>query len=277
MSTAQTVERAIQILKSFSQTEPVLTVPILVQRLGLSRTIVVRLLRTLEVAGLVERVPQHNGYRIGRAAFELGALYLHANPFYAVATAALQQLADEIGFTVTLAILDGIEVVCLARLEGRYPVRFVWGVGDRISVTATAAGKAILMHFSDEQLDVLVGRGALPRVTEFSTGDRAELDRQLALARERGWTLAVDEVFVGGSGVGAAILDARGAPIAGITLSFLSHPPDTERISRLGTLVRQRAQEISRRVADYELYGNRVVPQEMVTSSWAANPRERGR
>ncbi len=79
--TLRTVGRTLDLLRSFAPESPHLTVADLVERLGTPRSVVTRMLATLEQAGFVERVAGRSRlFRVGPAACEVGALYLHSHP-----------------------------------------------------------------------------------------------------------------------------------------------------------------------------------------------------
>jgi DNA-binding IclR family transcriptional regulator len=74
--TLRTVARTLDLLQAFGRDVPALTTAELVERLGMPRTVVTRMLATLEKAGFVERVPTNRRlFRVGPAAWQVGALY----------------------------------------------------------------------------------------------------------------------------------------------------------------------------------------------------------
>ncbi len=255
--TVQTVERALQVLQVFSREQTEVSQSELARMLGLPRTVVGRILNTLEQAGFLERVPGGALYRIGLSAFEVGALYLANNPLVAVADELLTDLAEKTGHTGYLGALYGNEAVILSLREGRSPVRFQWSAGDRLPAATTALGKAILMHIAMSDVDGILGLGRLPGLTERSIKTRGELNLELDAARDRGWTVAVEESYPGVCAVGAPILDVHGSPLAGMSISFLNYPPDPDLFDQLGVLVRSTADTVSRRIAAYHMYGHR--------------------
>jgi DNA-binding IclR family transcriptional regulator len=210
---------------------------------------VVRLLGTLERADFIERVPgSPRQFRIGLAACEVGALYFQGNPLLRGAEDVLQDLATRTGVTAYLGALYGNEVVILAVREGRLPVRFTWQAGERLPVATTALGKAMLMHMDASAIDRILGSGPLAGLTEGSIRTRTALNAQLAKYAAGGWVPAFQESFPGVYAVGAAILDPKRVPVAGLSLSFLGNTVDAARI-------------ISRRLGPSEAYGQaRLVP-----------------
>jgi DNA-binding IclR family transcriptional regulator len=261
--TVQTVTRALNVLRAFSRERPDMSVAELTRRLDLPRTIVLRLLNTLENAGYVERVADTSHYRIGLAALELGALYLADNPLIVKAADVLDDLARQTGYTAYLGALDRGNAVILALREGRRPVRFVWSIGDRLPATTTAFGKAMLMHMDGQQVDEILGHDGdngddrLTALTERSIKTRMELGRQLEQARTQGWIVAQDESYPGVSAVGSAIVNAEGCPVAGVSVSFLTYPPNPPIVEQFGRLTVDAAHTLSRRLAVHHLYGQR--------------------
>jgi DNA-binding IclR family transcriptional regulator len=258
--TSKTVTNAFRLLTCFTLEEPVSTVSLLTKRLRMSRTGVLRLAATLEGLGMLERNGRGNGYRIGIRAFELGSLYLASHPLKARVDSALDDLVRETGWTAYLGVLERDEMVTLTCREGTLPIRFIYRAGSRLPCTTTAIGKAILMRLESKTLDEHLGkRRELRRLTKNSLRTRTDLDKDLALSRRRGWSLACEEAHIGLTAVGAAILDGAGRPIAGISLSFLDQPPDSGRRKRFGTLVSDAANALSAVIADHHRYGERLA------------------
>lgn len=256
---SKTVANALQLLSCFSRIEPMLTVAELTRRLGLPRTNVLRVLATLEQFGFVQRHPDGTGYQVGVRAFELGTLFLTANPLSSLLIRSLDWLVEQTGCTAYLGTLDRDDVVILTYREGTLPVRFIWQVGARLPCTTAALGKAMLMHMSKEEVDRHLGRNQpLRGLTEHSIRTRKELDSQLSVFRKRGWALAREESHPGLTAVGAAVLNGSHRPVAAISVSFLDHPHDPRRLERLATVVCEAARDISRKVGDHGLYGDRL-------------------
>ena len=253
----KTVERTLALLKSFARATPELTVADLMGRLAVPRSVVVRMLATLEKAEFIERVPGNPRlFRIGLGAGEVGSLYFLGHPLMRGAEDVLRELAERTGFTAYLGTIHGAEAVILALREGRMPVRFIWQPGQRLPVATTSFGKAMLMHMERGQVDRMLGPGPLAGLTEGSVRTRAELDAQLACCVGKGWVPAFEESFPGVYAVGAALLDPNGAPVAGISLSFLRNAADPAQVETMGSAVLEAARTISRRLGPCEAYGH---------------------
>ena len=253
--TLKTVERTLALLRTFDRASPEMTVAELVRRLGLPRTVVTRILATLEEEEFLERVPGTLKYRAGIAACELGALYLVGNPLVQSSHEVLRALSENTGFPVYLGTRYGAEVFILALHEGRMPVRFTWSAGDRLPIATTALGKAMLAQMPGDELDALLGSGLLPGLTEGSLRTRAELDSQLAAYAHKGWVPAFEESFPGVHAVGTAVLAPDGAVVAGISISFIRNDREPDQIETMGRLVADAALAIGRNLLTYQAYG----------------------
>jgi DNA-binding IclR family transcriptional regulator len=263
MDSSQTVERAVRILRAFDRASAEMSSSELARRVGLPRTIVVRIINALESGGFLERSSASSKYRIGLAAAEVGALHLSSNPLISAADPLLRKLAERTGYTAYLGILRAPDLVVLAVYEGSIPVRFVWRTGDRVPATTTASGKAMLMHMNPNRIDQVVGSGELVPLTHRSLRTRADLDRQLTEGRSRGWIAAVEESYPGVCAVGAAVLNSHEEPVAGLSLSFLSNPSNQILFEEVGKLVADAAVTTSERLSTYAAYGPvQIVPRE---------------
>ncbi len=256
--TLKTVEKALQVLRAFDRASPELSVAEISRRLGVSRTAITRILVTLEKAGFLERAAGTGRYRVGIAACEVGALYLIDNPLTKIADEALKRVAQLTGFTAYLGKLYGDEVVILGLREGTQPIRFLWSPGDRLPVGTTALGKAMLMAMPESEIDQILGSDRLAGLTPGSLATRADLDRQLAAHREKGWVPMAEESYPGICGVGAAIVDAAGIPVAGISLSFLGSSTEQHAFERFGAQIVEAARDISKRL---QVQGNYSRPR----------------
>lgn len=140
--TSQTLDRGLRVLKLLAGTDHGLTVTELSNKLGVNRTVVYRLLATLEQHSLVRRDIG------GRARVGLGVLQLgrQVHPLLReAALPALRALADDIGATAHLTLVDGTEALAVAVVEPTWTDYHVaYRAGFRHPLDRGAAGRAIL-------------------------------------------------------------------------------------------------------------------------------------
>ncbi|WP_182524270.1 IclR family transcriptional regulator [Nocardioides dongkuii] len=140
--TSQTLDRGLRVLEVLSDAPGGLTVTELAGRLGVNRTVVYRLVSTLEQHALVRKDAR------GRLHVGLGVLHLASAVQPAlrdVAVPVLRRLAEEVGCTAHLTVADGEEALALAVVEPSWTDYHVsYRVGSRHPLGQGAAGKAIL-------------------------------------------------------------------------------------------------------------------------------------
>lgn len=189
------------------------------RRLGLSKSAVHRLLRTLAAERLVDQNALTGRYQLGVKLFELGTrVPVHGGLHEAVA-AHIDELRTRTGETVQVGVLDGIEVVYVERRESLRTLRTMVEFGHRNLAHCTGCGKVILAGLPEAELDRILGSGVLPARTEQSITDPASLKAELAAVRRRGYAENLCEGEHGMASVAAPIRNLEGREIAGISVA----------------------------------------------------------
>ncbi|CAN5493017.1 MAG: IclR family transcriptional regulator [Acidimicrobiia bacterium] len=228
--TSKTVDQAVRMMHQIRSTGAAPTAE-LARRLGLGRTVVARLVATLERHDLVRRTPQ--GIDLGYGLVGLADMVSPA--VRSTARPHLQELADTFQETAVLAVVDGDDAVAVDQVvpDARV-VRIHYRPGTRHSLAAAAHGRAMLAHADL----ATVGRLAAGR-----PGIEAELDR----IRRRGYAVSHDELEDGVAGVAAAIVDRSGRPIA--SLGIVAPTPRLPSGAELAAAVVAAANQISGQLA----------------------------
>jgi DNA-binding IclR family transcriptional regulator len=222
---SQTVDRALTILASLGEGPASLDQA--AARIGVHKSTALRLLRTLQEHGFVHRQPDHR-YRLGGRLFGLAQQALESIDIRQVAAPYLASLNERYGHTVQLAVLEDGVVLCLDRVEGRYPAppggspAPAGRIGTRVPAAATAVGKVLLADLPEDQLTAYLDD--LGARAPAGPGPAAAADRlrtELADVRRQGW--AVDQEPQGRretvSCVAAPIVGAEGRSIAVCSIS----------------------------------------------------------
>lgn len=208
--------KTMQVLLAFSVECTTLGFAELQARTGLPKSTLHRLLTDLVGVRLLERVDRK--YRLSRLVFELGMRASVERTLLEVAMPFLEDLSEHTQETVHLGVLDGEEVVYVAKLGGHRQVTAPSTIGGRMPLHATAVGKALLASSSDEVIDrVLAGR--LRRCSARTIVNRSVLRQQLKDIVERGIAFEYEESAPGVVCVAAPIHDQDGRAIAGISVT----------------------------------------------------------
>ncbi|WP_279103788.1 IclR family transcriptional regulator [Gordonia bronchialis] len=210
------IGRAVRVLEEFTVSECTLGVSELSRRTGISKSSVYRITGDLEQSGLLER--QGTGYRLGLRLFELGQRVPRQRDLHDAALPFMNDLREATGHTVHLAVLDGTEVVYLEVLQSPTAPPLPTRAGVRWPAHGTGIGKAILAFSPRAVTDRILATG-LPRLSERTITTPGMFTAELGRIRERGIAYDLEESRPGVACVASAVLDATGAPMAGISVS----------------------------------------------------------
>jgi DNA-binding IclR family transcriptional regulator len=215
MKTIQSVDRAVRILKALGEHPGRLGLADLSERVGLAKTTVHGLLRTLQEHGLVEQHLDTDKYQLGPELLQLGNSYLDLSELRSRSLAWSELLATRVSEAVRVGVphRDGVLVVhhvfrpdaSLQLLE----------VGALVPLHATALGKALLAYLDTDVADDLVA-GGLPKLTGHTHVTAAAIKRDLAKVREQGYAVEREEALLGEGGVAAPIFDRTGEPVGAV-------------------------------------------------------------
>ena len=204
-----------------------------------------RLLTTLQRRQFAQFEDGDASWHVGRRAFAVGSAFVRRRHFVQPAVPIMKRLRNETREMVNIAVPDDGEVVMLAQVESREVVRAINIVGGRAPITACALGKALLATYAAEEVRSLIQRHGLPAATEHSITDAAELDTQLAHAREHGFATDVEEFLPGLHCAAAPLFDSNGDAIAALSISGIGARVATERLPELGRAVHAAATELT--------------------------------
>ncbi len=214
-----------------------LSVSELARQLGLPKSSTANLCLALESERLVSRTDA--GFRLGRRLVELGGAYLstidQVQEFYA----ACRRQPTISGLTARVAVLDGLDVLYLARYDGTQPIRLTANIGDRFPANCTATGKALLAAIDPGALEErLRGRRTLAGLTPKSITDPAGLRAALVEVRAAGYGIDDEETTPGVSCIAIVVPGFRtdSEPFAISVTTMASHLADPLRSVLLAEL-----------------------------------------
>jgi IclR family KDG regulon transcriptional repressor len=205
-----------------------------------------RLLHTLLTLGYVHQDPATRRYLPGARIAALGATTpsgKHDSLIHATAP-VLRRLAEKVGETVNLYVLDGHDVLHLAQSEGPSAVRMFTQVGTRMPAYCTAAGKVLLAHIPPPAQRQRVEAMRLAPRTPNTIVDVEDLLVELDRIRRRGYAVDDEEQEIGVRCVAAAVRDRSGAAVAAISISGPTGRVNVHHITDLAQSVQLAAVEL---------------------------------
>lgn len=244
--TIAAVDRALVLLEALAE-QPEQGVTQLAKSLGMTKSLVFRLLYTLERHGFVSRdaggAEYSLGYRVGVLGERLGkdgALLSAARP-------VMDALRDRTSENVNLVVRQGLRTVVLATRSGLLPIRLFAQAG-RSGPLHAGGGSLLLLAFSDASIIDAVLAQPLEAFTPHTITDRGRLQQLLERIRANGYNIALNDLDDGAFSVAAPIRDADGAVIASISAAGAVVRFDEERRAACLAAVLDAAAEISARL-----------------------------
>lgn len=240
----QSLSRGLAALELVAQHS--LTPRALAEALDVDRSTAYRILTTLAAHGFVERDPHSEQYIISsRKIFALSSTIGASSHWPTLANPWMKQLRDEIGEAVSLAVLQGEEVVYVNHLPSLEALTVGPLLGLRRPVYVSAVGKAIIAFLPEDECEALIGQLRLKAMTPKTITSREALREELVRVRELGYAVDDEETFVGVRCVAAPIHDSTNQVIASLGISGPAARVTPERLHDIGLRIRALAEEFS--------------------------------
>ncbi|WP_249714510.1 IclR family transcriptional regulator [Rhizomonospora bruguierae] len=188
----KSADRALEVLELLAESRQRHGLGDLARALGIPKSSLHGLLRTMAARGWVETDPTGTRFGLGVRALQVGAAYLDGDDVVGLIGGVLDRLAGEFGETVHLGRLAGASVVYLAKRESVHRLRLYSAIGRQLPAHATALGKALLAEHDAATVDAML-TWPLPALTANTITDRDRLHAELAEVRRRGYAVDREE------------------------------------------------------------------------------------
>lgn len=241
--------RTLAILETLSAAgDAGLTASEVARRLEMPANSTLRILEVLEGRHYVERGGANRRFRLTGRLLELALPRLGDRSLASLAFDALCGLRDDTGETAQLCVRAQNKCVIIEQAASRHPVKVLGDVGYRVPLYSCAPGKAMLAALPPAELAAFFKAVKLKRFTPTTLATKETLTAALVESRRLGYALDRAEGMPGIHCVGAAILDRRGHPVAGITVIGPAFRLKESLFKELGRRCIAAAREIARRI-----------------------------
>lgn len=228
----KSADRTLEILERLAEPGNRPSLAELAAELGIPKSSLHAILRTMQRRRWVETDPSGLHFGLGVRAVEVGASYVDTDDLVARLDPVLDWLSEQHGETVHLGRIDGPDIVYIAKRESQHPLRLYSAIGRRLPAHATALGKAVLATHAPDEVDHRVSY-PLVRLTAHTITDAADLHRDLAATRERGYAIDREENTEGIRCFAIAVPSRDGTAGDAISLSVPIFRLDDDRQQRL--------------------------------------------
>jgi len=213
----QSLERGLAVIRAFDEHNPELTLSDVARRTGLTRAAARRFLLTLADLGYVRT--DERWFTLSPRILELGYAYLSSLSLPEVAEPHLERLVAEVHESSSVSVLDGEDIVYVARVPTARIMTVSINVGTRFPAYATSMGRVLLSTLPEAELDAYLERVELRPLSPRTVTSRDVLRAALKKVREQGWALVDQELEEGLRSVAAPIRGRSGETIAAVNLS----------------------------------------------------------
>ena len=224
----QSLERGLAVIRALGSPEPQ-SLSEVARTTGLSRAAVRRFLLTLEALGYV--VQAGGRFALTPQVLDLGYAYLSGLELPQVAQPHLQRLVERVHESSSVSVLDGTDVVYVARVPTRRIMAVTIAVGTRFPAHATSMGRVLLAGLPEDELATRL-RDPLPALTEVTVTSVDGLRAELARVRARGFAMVDQELEPGLRSIAVPLHDRTGAVAAAVNLSVHASRTTPEGLER---------------------------------------------
>lgn len=235
------LERGIGVIEAFDDAHPRQTASQVGQRTGMTRTAARRYLLTL----------QHMGYMAGDGklfwltprVLRLGQSYLESARLPRVVQPFLQRVSAGTHEIVYLSVMDGDEVVYIARNGPNRSMNTGYVLGARVPAQVTAAGMLMLALRSDAELAHWLDTHELSVFTPHTIASKERMRLELARIRAQGWAISEQQLDLNSRGIAVPLRDRRGELVGALNITMpMGHESSEDAVKRVLPVLRETAQ-----------------------------------
>ncbi|KAD4060325.1 helix-turn-helix domain-containing protein [Arthrobacter yangruifuii] len=214
----QSLARGLVVIRAFDADHVQMTLSEVSRRTGLTRATARRFLLTLAQLGYVRT--DGRTFELTALVLQLGYSYLSGQSLPQLTQPVLEDLSREISESTSASVLDGDEIVYIARIHTRRLMTVGISVGTRFPAYATSMGRVLLAGLPEDRFEDYVSTAELLPLTDRTVTDPEQLRAAVAQAREQGWAIVDQELELGLRSVAVPVLDPKGAVVAALNTSM---------------------------------------------------------
>jgi|LNFM01.1.fsa_nt_gb IclR family transcriptional regulator, pca regulon regulatory protein len=211
--------KGLSVIRSFGPQHRRMTLSEVAVRSGLTRAAARRILLTLLELGYVAQ--QGRDFELTPRVLDLGYSYLSSMPLANLAQPIMVELGNRFNHSVSVAALDGSEVVYLLRVPKRNLLNTpgISLAGLRLPAFVSSMGRVLLAALPEDEMKRVLDASDLRALTPKTIWQRTALEEEIRKCERQGYSLIVDEMEEGLSAVAAPIIDAGGRTIAAMNIA----------------------------------------------------------
>lgn len=239
----RSIERAFTILNCFEKNAS-LGVTDISKLSKLHKSTAFNIMQTLEHIGALVQDENTSKYKLGLELFKLGTMV--DSDVRTVAIPFLEKLSVLYSETINLVVRIDEYVLFLEIIESPHAVRGSVAQGTKLPIYCTAVGKSIMSRLSKDELNSLLGKIHISKITENTVADKEQLLTQLEYSRINGFSIDSEEYDNGFTGVAAPIINRFGKTDYAISVAGPTHRLSRDKLEEIGKVLVKFTDEISK-------------------------------
>lgn len=210
------LEKGLLLIEAFGIANTALTISEAAEITGHSRASARRSLLTLQRLGYVES--DGKLFRLAPRVLRLGHAYLTSTPLAKVVQPTLEAISERTRESTSFAVLDGTDVVFVARAATQRSLSNGLGLGSRLPAHCAATGRVLLANLPEEEALLRLKRMARPQLTPHTHVEIPALMAILEEVRKRGYAVSDEELELGIRSLAVPIRHEDGRAIGAISI-----------------------------------------------------------
>ncbi|HEX5727955.1 IclR family transcriptional regulator domain-containing protein [Microbacterium sp.] len=213
----QSLARGLSVIRTFDADHPELTLSEVARRAELTRAAARRFLLTLETLGYVRS--DDRSFSLTPRVLELGFSYLSSLSLPEIVQPHLEALSREVGESTSAAVLDGADIVYIARVPTRRIMSVRITIGTRFPAYATSMGRVLLAGMPDDAVDATLAASDLIPLTGRTLTDPDGLRGEIERVREQRWSVVDGELEPGLRSIAVPLHSRDGSVVGALNVS----------------------------------------------------------
>ena len=213
----QSLERGLAVIRAFDAEHRELALSEVARSTGLTRAAARRFLLTLVKLDYVNF--SQGRFSLRPRVLELGYAYLSSLSLPEVAMPHMETLVTQVNESCSISVLDGTDIVYVARVPTRRIMSITLAVGTRLPAFVTSMGRVLLAGLPDEEMEERLARIEIAPLTSRTVRDKEALRGIIGTVRRQGYAATDQELEEGLRSLAVPLRSASGAVIAALNVS----------------------------------------------------------
>lgn len=235
--------KGLRVIEAFAEAQPRLSIADVAKSTGLDRATARRCLLTLAELGYAD----YDGkfFSLTPKILRLGHSYLSATPLPQIVQPILDRLSEDVGQSASLSVLDGREIVYVARASQRRVMSINLMPGSRLPAYCASMGRVLLASLPESDARRLIEGSVREKTTPFTKVGIEEIMAELSRVRALGYAVIDQELELGLCSIAVPLVDARGRTVAALNIGApAAQMPASELAARFLTPLQSVAKQL---------------------------------